>query len=92
MHLAFNGQFPQSSAVLSFEKSDDTLAAILGELDEFFASREAIAGVNEVDLKSASQIFQMNEQTRALQQAAPVALEQEQAAGVIAQQADAPVS
>lgn len=77
--------------VLSFEKSDDTLAAILGELDEFFASREAIAGLNEVDLKSASQIFQMNEQTRALQQAAPVALEQEQAAGVIAQQADAPV-
>lgn len=78
--------------VLSFEKSDDTLAAILGELDEFFASREAIAGVNEVDLRSASQIFQMNEQTRALQQGTPVALEKEQAAGVIAQQPDAPVS
>lgn len=76
----------QQRHVLSFEKSDNTLNAVLGELDEFFASREAIAGVNEVDLKSASQIFQMNEQTRARTTAPSPALEQEQAAGLLRQE------
>lgn len=78
-----NMNLEQQRHVLSFEKSDETLAALLGELDEFFDSREAIAGVNEVDLKSASQIFQMNEQTRARSQAPVGVLEQEQAAGLI---------
>ena len=81
-----NMNLEQQRHVLSFEKSDETLAAVLGELDEFFDSREAIAQVNEVDLKSASQIFQMNEQTRARSQAPGVALEQEQAAGLLRQQ------
>ncbi len=81
-----NMNLEQQRHVLSFEKSDETLAAVLGELDEFFDSREAIAGVNEVDLKSASQIFQMNEQTRARSQAPGGALEQEQAAGLLRQQ------
>lgn len=75
--------------VLSFEKSDDTLAAVLSELDEFFDSREAIAGVNEVDLKSAGQIFQMNEQTRAHSQSPVAVLEQEQAAGLLRQEQEA---
>lgn len=50
---------------MSLAKTDASLQTVLDELDEFFASREAIAGINEVDLRSASQIFQMNEQTRA---------------------------
>ncbi|MNF15272.1 hypothetical protein D3C80_2178040 [compost metagenome] len=58
---------------------------MLGELEEFFASRQTIAGINEVDLQSASQIYQMNEQTRALPaQPTSLALPAEQAAGLIA--------
>lgn len=54
----------QKRYILSLDKDDNTLSDILDELDEFFASRLTIAGVNEVDLHSASQIHQMNEQTR----------------------------
>ena len=54
----------QKRYILSLDKDDNTLGDILDELDEFFASRLTIAGVNEVDLHSASQIHQMNEQTR----------------------------
>jgi hypothetical protein len=74
----------QQRHILSLEKADDTLQAVLSELDEFFSSREAIAGINEVDLKSASQIYQMNEQTRA--PGPHASLEQERAAGFIRQQ------
>lgn len=54
----------QKRYILELKKDDDTLQGILQELDEFFASRETIASVNEVDLHAASQIYQMNEQTR----------------------------
>lgn len=54
----------QKRYILSLDKDDNTLNDILDELDEFFDSRLTIAGVNEVDLHSASQIHQMNEQTR----------------------------
>lgn len=69
-------------------KADDTLAEVLSELDSFFASRQAIAGINEVDLQSASQIFQMNEQTRYQPPApaAPLAVVAEQAAGRLTQE------
>lgn len=59
-----NLNLEQKRYILSFEKDETTLGAILDELDAFFASRVTIAGVNEVDLHSASQIHQMNEQTR----------------------------
>lgn len=59
-----NLNLEQKRYILSLDKDDNTLSDILGELDEFFASRLTIAGVNEVDLHSASQIHQMNEQTR----------------------------
>ena len=71
----------QERYILALEKADDTLQAVLGELDEFFESREAIAGINEVDLRSASQIYQMNEQTRGTHNA--VGIEQQEAAGLI---------
>lgn len=35
--------------IMSLAKTDASLQAVLDELDEFFASREAIAGINEVD-------------------------------------------
>lgn len=77
----------QERYILSLNKADDTLAAVLHELDDFFASRQTIAGINEVDLQSASQIYQMNEKTRYQpnEPAAPLAVVAEQAAGRLAQ-------
>ena len=80
-----NMNLEQERHILSLGKADEALEAILGELEEFFASRQTIAGINEVDLQSASQIYQMNEQTRAIPaQPATLALPAEQAAGLIA--------
>ena len=83
-----NMNLEQERYILSLNKADDTLAEVLSELDSFFASRQAIAGINEVDLQSASQIFQMNEQTRYQPPApaAPLAVVAEQAAGRLAQE------
>lgn len=77
----------QERYILSLNKADDTLADVLHELDDFFASRQTIAGINEVDLQSASQIYQMNEKTRyqPSQPAAPLAVVAEQAAGRLVQ-------
>jgi len=80
----------QPRHILSLDKADETLAEVLVELDEFFATRETIAGINEVDLRSAGQIFQMNEQTRAGGQA-NLQLEQQAAAAQLRQEAE-PVS
>jgi len=82
-----NMNLEQERCILSLNKADDTLAEMLNELDDFFASRQTIAGINEVDLQSASQIFQMNEKTRfqPAEPAAPLALVAEQAAGRLAQ-------
>jgi hypothetical protein len=81
-----NLNLEQQRHILSLEKNDETLANILAELDEFFDSREAIAGINEVDLRSASQIYQMNEQTRAQVPSNAPALEVENTAGYLRQQ------
>lgn len=81
----------QPRHIMSLAKTDASLQAVLDELDEFFASREAIAGINEVDLRSASQIFQMNEQTRAQLPKADIAasaIEAGQAAGLLRQQGE----
>jgi hypothetical protein len=82
-----NMNLEQERYILSLNKADDTLAEVLSELDDFFASRQTIAGINEVDLQSASQIFQMNEKTRfqPTGPAAPLAVVAEQAAGRLAQ-------
>jgi hypothetical protein len=77
----------QQRHILSLEKADQELGKVLDELDTFFKGRQTIAGINEVDLQSASQIFQMNEQTRARSPAShSAALEAEQAAGLLRQQ------
>jgi hypothetical protein len=83
-----NMNLEQERYILSLNKADDTLIEVLSELDGFFASRQAIAGINEVDLQSASQIFQMNEQTRFQPAAspAPLAVVTEHAAGRLAQE------
>ncbi|MCJ8169459.1 hypothetical protein [Atopomonas sediminilitoris] len=78
-----NMNLEQPRHVLSFEKSNETLTAVLDEIEDFFKTREAIAGINEVDLKSASQIYQMNEQTRAIGHPAKASLEHEQAAAFV---------
>jgi hypothetical protein len=86
--VAGNMNLEQERYILSLNKADDTLNEVLSELDGFFASRQAIAGINEVDLQSASQIFQMNEQTRFQPTAAPapLAVVAEHAAGRLAQE------
>ncbi len=51
--------------IIEMHKSDTDLATIVAEIREFIRSRQAIAGIgNEKDLESASQIYQMNAQTR----------------------------
>ena len=51
--------------IIEMHKADNDLSAIVNEIREFIRSRQAIAGIgNEKDLESASQIYQMNAQTR----------------------------
>ena len=73
----------QPRHILAMTKDDESLGAILAELEAFFASRLTIAGVNEVDLQSASQIYQMNEHSRSGPGLAASRLEAEQAAGLL---------
>lgn len=58
-----NFEFPR--LILEMHKSDENLATIIRELKEFIDDRENIAGVfKNKDLAAASQIYQINEQSR----------------------------
>jgi Co/Zn/Cd efflux system component len=51
--------------IIEMHKADEDLNTIVMEIREFIKSRQAIAGIgNDKDLESASQIFQINAQTR----------------------------
>ena len=51
--------------IIEMHKADTELSTIVGEIRDFIKTRQSIAGVgNERDLESASQIYQMNAQTR----------------------------
>jgi hypothetical protein len=51
--------------IIEMHKADKELNAIVGEIRDFIKSRQAIAGIgNKRDLESASQIYQVNVQTR----------------------------
>jgi hypothetical protein len=51
--------------IIEMHKADSDLGAIVSEIRDFIKTRQAIAGIgNEKDLESASQIYQMNAQTR----------------------------
>ncbi|TQV81436.1 hypothetical protein [Aliikangiella coralliicola] len=50
--------------ILEMHKADDDLDKITGEMREFLGDRQTIASVNDKDLASASDIFQVNQETR----------------------------
>ena len=52
--------------ILEMHKADDDLDKITGEMREFLGDRETIASVNEKDLASAGDIFQINQETRSM--------------------------
>ncbi|MEZ5508040.1 MAG: hypothetical protein R3F47_08850 [Gammaproteobacteria bacterium] len=53
--------------VWGFEKNDDELKAMIGEVKEFLRQREAVASLqNEKELNAISKIAQVNQQTRAV--------------------------
>ncbi|TQV76507.1 hypothetical protein FLL45_00660 [Aliikangiella marina] len=52
--------------ILEMHKADDDLDKVTGEMREFLGDRETIASVNEKDLASASDIFQINQETRSV--------------------------
>jgi len=56
--------------ILEMHKADDDLDKITGEMREFLGNREVIAGVTEKDLSSASDIFQINQETRSIKEQA----------------------
>ena len=59
--------------ILEMHKADDDLDKITNEMREFLGNRETIAGVNEKDLASASDIFQVNQETRSINSQAALA-------------------
>lgn len=63
--------------ILEMHKADDELDLITGEMRSFLGNRETIAGVNDKDLASAGAIFQVNQETRSMNQNA--ALENQKA-------------
>lgn len=52
--------------ILEMHKADDDLDKITSEMREFLGNRQTIANVNEKDLASASSIFQVNQETRSM--------------------------
>ncbi|MBT7444724.1 MAG: hypothetical protein HN790_12250 [Methylococcales bacterium] len=65
-----NMEFPRH--ILSLHSAEAELGAINKEIRSFLGEREAIAAVsNEKDLQAASKMFQINQQSRALDQSKP---------------------
>lgn len=53
--------------IWSFEKNDDELKAMIGEVKTFLSQRESVASLqNDKELNAISKIAQVNQQTRAL--------------------------
>lgn len=72
--------------VLEMRRDDDELRAIIDDLKGFLGGREAIASIkNEKDLSAASNIFQINQQTRAHSEAGRLEQEAEHAGGALSQ-------
>lgn len=71
--------------ILEMHKDDQELASIRGDIKTFLKGRESIASItNEKDLGSASQIHQLNQQTRAYREETPTAItKNEEAAGFL---------
>ncbi len=81
--------------ILEMHKADNELLAIKGDLVNFLKDRESIASItSKRDLGNASQIHQLNEQTRATPFAASERLlkQDEEAAGYLRQQQDVDTS
>ncbi|MFT6330448.1 MAG: hypothetical protein ACJAYN_002390 [Bermanella sp.] len=58
----------QPRYIMSMAKNDQELDSIVGEIKSFLKEREAIAAItNERDLSNASQIHQINQQSRAFE-------------------------
>jgi hypothetical protein len=77
--------------ILEMQKAEDDLQAIKKDVIGFLKNRESIASItSERDLGNASQIHQLNQQTRALNDVAPIEKlkQDEEAAGYIRQESD----
>ncbi|GLX78474.1 hypothetical protein tinsulaeT_18140 [Thalassotalea insulae] len=77
--------------IMGMNKNEEELADIVNEIKSFLRGREAIAAItNEKDLDNASQIFQVNQQTRSINSEKSAKLEQkdsdDQAAGYLRNQ------
>jgi hypothetical protein len=59
--------------ILEMHKADDDLDKITTEMRDFMGNRETIAGINQKDLASASEIYQVNQETRSHQSKASIA-------------------
>ncbi|WP_238526898.1 hypothetical protein [Brumicola nitratireducens] len=83
----------QPRYIMSMAKNDQELNGIVGEIKTFLKEREAIAAItNERDLSNASQIHQINQQSRAFDPSANVDQkitfkEDEEAAGYLRNEA-----
>jgi hypothetical protein len=83
----------QPRYIMSMAKNDRELDSIVGEIKSFLKEREAIAAItNERDLSNASQIHQINQQSRAVESNANVDAklslnEDERAAGYLRNEA-----
>jgi hypothetical protein len=83
----------QPRYIMSMAKNDRELDSIVGEIKSFLKEREAIAAItNERDLSNASQIHQINQQSRAVEPNANVDAklslnEDERAAGYLRNEA-----
>jgi hypothetical protein len=74
--------------ILEMHKSDEDLASIKGDVISFLKDRESIASItSERDLGNASQIHQLNQQTRAMPTQAKIEQDDE-AAGYLRQEED----
>ncbi len=81
-----NLEYPRH--IMTLKKDDNELAAIKNDVMDFFNERESIAAItNERDLGNASQVHQLNQQTRAAVSENP-SLEQktDEAAGFLRQE------
>lgn len=84
----------QPRYIMSMVKNDQELKGIVGEIKSFLKEREAIAAItNERDLSNASQIHQINQQSRAFESNSNIDAkldlkEDEAAAGYLRNEAD----
>ncbi|MGX5201236.1 hypothetical protein [Aliikangiella sp. IMCC44632] len=58
--------------ILELHKADDDLDKITQEMREFLGDRETIASINDKDLASAGTIYQVNQETRSLNEQAAI--------------------